>query len=85
MVAIKRLEEHASDFNFNSELQLAGLHHINLIRLLGWCVHEKERILVYEFMRNGSLDRSSLVCFFKEHNCLRFAFLLLLLNMKHEI
>ncbi|XP_062229660.1 putative cysteine-rich receptor-like protein kinase 20 [Phragmites australis] len=55
MVAIKRLDEHATVFD--SELQLASLQHINLIRLLGWCVNGKERILVYEFMDNGSLDR----------------------------
>ncbi|KAK3134436.1 hypothetical protein QOZ80_6AG0549120 [Eleusine coracana subsp. coracana] len=55
MVAIKRLEDYAGDFN--SELQLASLQHVNIIRLLGWCVHGKERILVYEFMHNGSLDR----------------------------
>ncbi|XP_047074930.1 cysteine-rich receptor-like protein kinase 10 [Lolium rigidum] len=54
MVAIKRLDEHAT--NFDSELQLAKLHHTNLIRLLGWCTHQKERILVYELMQNGSLD-----------------------------
>lgn len=57
MVAIKRLDENATVFDFNSELQLASLQHINLIRLLGWCVHGKERLLVYEFMHNGSLDR----------------------------
>uniref|UniRef100_A0ACD5UH40 Uncharacterized protein n=1 Tax=Avena sativa TaxID=4498 RepID=A0ACD5UH40_AVESA len=55
MVAIKRLDEHAE--NFDIELQLAKLQHTNLIRLLGWCVHHKERILVYDFMQNGSLDR----------------------------
>ncbi|KAJ1260576.1 hypothetical protein BS78_10G242900 [Paspalum vaginatum] len=56
VVAIKRLDENATLFDFNSELQLTNLQHIALIRLLGWCVHEKERILVYEFMCRGSLD-----------------------------
>ncbi|KAM3212854.1 hypothetical protein ACQJBY_065715 [Aegilops geniculata] len=56
-VAIKRVDEHAAILDFNSELQLAKLQHTNVIRLLGWCIHGKERILVYEFMQNGSLDR----------------------------
>ncbi|XP_047086967.1 putative cysteine-rich receptor-like protein kinase 20 [Lolium rigidum] len=56
MVAVKRLDKHATIFDFDSELQLAKLQHINLVRLLGWCVHGKERIFVYEFLQNGSLD-----------------------------
>uniref|UniRef100_A0ACD6A7L1 Uncharacterized protein n=1 Tax=Avena sativa TaxID=4498 RepID=A0ACD6A7L1_AVESA len=56
-VAVKRVDEHATIFGFKSELQLAKLHHTNLIRLLGWCIHQKERALVYEFMNNSSLDR----------------------------
>ncbi|WVZ78798.1 hypothetical protein U9M48_026450 [Paspalum notatum var. saurae] len=60
VVAIKRLDENATLFDFNSELQLPSLQHITLIRLLGWCVHEKEMILVYEFMCRGSLDQTIL-------------------------
>jgi len=56
IVAIKRFDDHATDFN--SELQVLRLQHCNIIKLLGWCVHGKERILVFEFMRNGSLDSS---------------------------
>uniref|UniRef100_A0A0D9WTG6 Protein kinase domain-containing protein n=1 Tax=Leersia perrieri TaxID=77586 RepID=A0A0D9WTG6_9ORYZ len=55
MVAIKRLDEHATKFDFNSELQLAKIQHTNLVKLLGWCIHGKERILVYELALNGSL------------------------------
>ncbi|XP_047086975.1 putative cysteine-rich receptor-like protein kinase 23 [Lolium rigidum] len=57
MVAVKRADEHAAIFSFNSELQLAKLQHTKLIRLLGWCIHGKERVLVYEFMHNSALDR----------------------------
>uniref|UniRef100_A0ACD6ACX3 Uncharacterized protein n=2 Tax=Avena sativa TaxID=4498 RepID=A0ACD6ACX3_AVESA len=57
MVAVKRADEHATIFGFKSELQLAKLQHTNLIRLLGWSIHQKERALVYEFMHNSSLDR----------------------------
>ncbi|WVZ78799.1 hypothetical protein U9M48_026450 [Paspalum notatum var. saurae] len=55
IVAIKRFAGHGIDYN--SELQLLSLQHINVIKLLGWCEHGQERILVYEFMHNGSLDR----------------------------
>ncbi|KAF2928235.1 cysteine-rich receptor-like protein kinase 44 isoform X3 [Oryza sativa Japonica Group] len=55
-VAIKRFVVDAAIFDFKSELQLVRLQHTNLIRLLGWCIHEKEKILVYEFMQKGSLD-----------------------------
>ncbi|XP_040381554.1 putative cysteine-rich receptor-like protein kinase 20 isoform X2 [Oryza brachyantha] len=55
VVAIKRLNEHAQKFDFKSELQLARIQHTNLIKLLGWCIHGKERILVYEFANKGSL------------------------------
>ena len=55
-VAIKRLDGHATIFDFKSELQLAKLQHANLARLLGWCIHGEEMILVYTYMQNGSLD-----------------------------
>jgi serine/threonine protein kinase len=58
VIAIKRLDEHATIFDFRNEFLLARLQHINLVRLLGWCIHGKERILVYEFIDNGSLDKS---------------------------
>ena len=32
------------------------LHHINLVKLIGFCIHEEERMLIYEIMSNKSLD-----------------------------
>ncbi|XP_047961333.1 putative receptor-like protein kinase At5g39000 [Salvia hispanica] len=37
-------------------LLLPNLHHQNIIKLLGYCIHSKEKLLVYEFMENKSLD-----------------------------
>ncbi|CAL5040198.1 unnamed protein product [Urochloa decumbens] len=57
MIAVKRMDEYATVFDFSSEFLLARLQHTNVIRLLGWCIHGKERILVYDFMPKGSLHR----------------------------
>ncbi|XP_066390158.1 serine/threonine-protein kinase PBL35-like isoform X2 [Miscanthus floridulus] len=35
---------------------LGNLHHPNLVRLIGYCVEDDQRLLVYEFMPRGSLD-----------------------------
>ncbi|WMV31244.1 hypothetical protein MTR67_024629 [Solanum verrucosum] len=41
---------------FESELTfLSRLHHKHLVRLVGYCEEMDERLLVYEFMKNGAL------------------------------
>ncbi|XP_074575710.1 G-type lectin S-receptor-like serine/threonine-protein kinase SD2-5 [Curcuma longa] len=42
---------------FLAEVETIGsIHHINLVKLIGFCADKFNRLLVYEYMSNGSLD-----------------------------
>nr|GMC57130.1 calcium/calmodulin-regulated receptor-like kinase 2 [Ipomoea batatas]GMC67389.1 calcium/calmodulin-regulated receptor-like kinase 2 [Ipomoea batatas] len=58
VVAVKVLatDSKQGEREFQTEVTLLGrLHHRNLVNLVGYCVDKGQRMLIYEFMSNGSL------------------------------
>jgi hypothetical protein len=57
-VAVKKLEKvvEEGEKEFKTEVSVIGqTHHKNLVCLLGYCDEREHRLLVYEYMSNGSL------------------------------
>ncbi|KAG6689313.1 hypothetical protein I3842_11G168300 [Carya illinoinensis] len=59
LVAVKVLSQSkANGQDFINEVATIGrIHHVNVVQLIGFCVHGSKRALIYEFMPNGSLNK----------------------------
>jgi serine/threonine protein kinase len=61
IIAIKRSKQGSMQggLEFKTEIELLSrVHHKNLVGLVGFCFEKGERMLVYEFISNGTLSES---------------------------
>ncbi|PIN00369.1 Serine/threonine protein kinase [Handroanthus impetiginosus] len=58
VVAVKKLESISQgEKQFRAEVSTIGIiQHVNLVRLRGFCVRGNNKMLVYDYMQNGSLN-----------------------------
>lgn len=88
-VAVKHLSvasrQGAKEF-MNEAMLLSQLQHKNLVNLYGYCTHGNDKLLVYEYVRNESLDK---ILFsskqIPEFRLLHFFYLFVLGSEPHQI
>ncbi|XVE96883.1 hypothetical protein REPUB_Repub02eG0262000 [Reevesia pubescens] len=59
VIAVKRLNQEGFQGHkeWLAEINYLGqLHHPNLVKLIGYCLEDEHRLLVYEFMARGSME-----------------------------
>ena len=58
-VAVKMLKDTKGDGEefMNEVASISRTSHVNVVSLLGFCIHGSKRALIYEYMPNGSLER----------------------------
>ncbi|OMO62753.1 hypothetical protein CCACVL1_22655 [Corchorus capsularis] len=59
LIAVKKLEGISQgEKQFRAEVSIVGvINHVNLIRLRGFCSEGSKKLLVYDYLPNGSLDK----------------------------
>lgn len=61
IVAVKKIVNlgNQGKKDFCTEIAIIGnIHHVNLVKLRGFCAEGRQRLLIYEYMNRGSLDRT---------------------------
>lgn len=63
MLAIKKLDKSASGHLSDAEFlelvsRISKLHHPNIVELVGYCLEHGQRLLVYNYCRNGTLHEA---------------------------
>lgn len=73
MIAVKQLSiaSHQGKTQFIAEIAtISAVQHRNLVKLYGCCIEGANRLLVYEYLENKSLDQAvfgTLICYAHTH------------------